>query len=84
MATAGMTIKNIQNNSRTTKIAPAATSLRPSTGFLRIRRSPETGTREGRSLNSLDTDVYHIRDGKVTEWWSFVEDGVGCQNVIRI
>jgi hypothetical protein len=33
-----------------------------------------TGTREGRSLNSMDTDVYHMKDGKITEWWSFVED----------
>lgn len=34
-----------------------------------------TGTREGRSLNSMDTDVYHMKDGKVTEFWSFAEDG---------
>ena len=33
-----------------------------------------TGTREGRSLNSMGTDVYHMKDGKVTEWWSFGED----------
>ena len=33
-----------------------------------------TGTREGRSLDSIDTDVYHMKDGKVTEFWSFVED----------
>ena len=33
-----------------------------------------TGTREGRSLDSSDTDVYHMKDGKVTEFWSFVED----------
>ncbi len=34
-----------------------------------------TGSRQGKQLNSLDTDVYHVSDGKVTEWWSFVEDG---------
>jgi len=34
-----------------------------------------TGTREGKSLDSMDTDVAHMKDGKVTEWWSFVEDG---------
>ncbi len=34
-----------------------------------------TGTREGRSLNSMDPNVYHMTDGKVTEWWSFAEDG---------
>ncbi len=33
-----------------------------------------TGSREGRQLNSLDTDVYHVSGGKVREWWSFVED----------
>ena len=33
-----------------------------------------TGTREGRSLDSMDTDVYHMKDGKVVEFWSFVED----------
>ena len=36
--------------------------------------STATGTREGRSLNSMATDVYHMKDGKVTEWWSFGED----------
>ncbi len=34
-----------------------------------------TASREGKQLNSLDTDVYHVSDGKVTEWWSFVENG---------
>ncbi len=33
-----------------------------------------TGSREGRQLNSLDADVYHVSGGKVREWWSFVED----------
>ncbi len=34
-----------------------------------------TASREGKQLNSLDADVYHVSDGKVTEWWSFVENG---------
>ncbi len=33
-----------------------------------------TGSREGKQLNSLDTDVYHMANGKVTEFWSFAED----------
>jgi ketosteroid isomerase-like protein len=33
-----------------------------------------TGSRQGRQLSSLDTDVYHISNGKVTEFWSFAED----------
>ena len=33
-----------------------------------------TGSRQGRQLSSLDTDVYHMSNGKVTEFWSFVED----------
>ena len=33
-----------------------------------------TATREGRSMDSMDTDVFHVKDGKVTEFWSFVED----------
>ena len=35
----------------------------------------ETGTREGRSLDSMVVDVYHMKDGKVLEFWSFAEDG---------
>jgi ketosteroid isomerase-like protein len=31
-------------------------------------------TREGRTLNSADIDVYHMTDGKITEFWSFSED----------
>ena len=34
-----------------------------------------TASREGKTYDSLDTDVYHVSGGKVTEWWSFVEDG---------
>ena len=33
-----------------------------------------TASRQGKQLNSLDTDVYHIRNGKITEAWSFTED----------
>jgi len=33
-----------------------------------------TASRQGRQLNALDTDVYHIRNGKVTEAWSFTDD----------
>ena len=33
-----------------------------------------TGSREGRQYDSLDTDVYHVEGGKVTEFWSFAED----------
>ena len=33
-----------------------------------------TASRQGKTYDSLDTDVYHVSGGKVTEWWSFVED----------
>jgi ketosteroid isomerase-like protein len=33
-----------------------------------------TGTRGGKRYDSLEIDVYHVRDGKVTEFWSFAED----------
>ncbi len=33
-----------------------------------------TGSREGKQYDSLDTDVYHVSNGKVTEFWSFTED----------
>ena len=33
-----------------------------------------TASREGKQLNVQVTDVYHIKDGKVVEFWSFVED----------
>ncbi len=33
-----------------------------------------TGSRQGKQLSSLDTDVYHMSNGKVTEFWSFAED----------
>ena len=33
-----------------------------------------TGTREGKRYDSLEMDVFHIKHGKVTEFWSFSED----------
>lgn len=32
------------------------------------------GSRQGKQLDLLGTDVYHVRNGKITEWWSFSED----------
>ncbi len=32
------------------------------------------GSREGKEYNALEIDVFHIREGKVTEFWSFSED----------
>lgn len=37
-----------------------------------LRRN--TASRQGKQLDMAAVDVYHIRDGKVTEWWSFTED----------
>ncbi len=33
-----------------------------------------TGTRRGKHQDSLEIDIHHIRNGKVTEFWSFSED----------
>lgn len=33
-----------------------------------------TATRDGKLYDSLEMDVYHVRDGKITEFWSFAED----------
>lgn len=33
-----------------------------------------TGTRDGKPYASLEVDVYHIADGKVTEFWSLSQD----------
>ncbi len=33
-----------------------------------------TASRRGKQLNLINTDVYHIKGGKVVEFWSFVED----------
>ncbi len=34
-----------------------------------------TASRQGKTYDSRDTDVYHVSGGKVTEWWSLVENG---------
>ena len=34
----------------------------------------ETASRQGKRLNAREADVYHVRNGKVTEFWSFAED----------
>ena len=31
-------------------------------------------SRQGKQLDLRGADIYHIRNGKVTEWWSFNED----------
>jgi len=33
-----------------------------------------TASRQGKQLDSLDTDVYHIRNGKVVEAWTTSQD----------
>ncbi|MDP2948688.1 MAG: nuclear transport factor 2 family protein [Chloroflexota bacterium] len=33
-----------------------------------------TATRQGKQYDSREVDIYHIRDGKVTEMWSLSED----------
>ncbi len=33
-----------------------------------------TASRQGRQYDAMDTDVYHMSGGKVTEFWSFAED----------
>ena len=33
-----------------------------------------TGSRQAKQLNSLDTDIYHVSNGKITEFWSLAED----------
>ena len=37
----------------------------------------ETGSRGGKQLNQLDVEVFHMKDGKITEWWSFAGDQRG-------
>ena len=32
------------------------------------------GNRQGKQLDVSNVDIYHIRDGKVMEFWSFPED----------
>ncbi len=33
-----------------------------------------TGSRDGKQYEALEIDTSHIRDGKITEFWSFSED----------
>ncbi len=33
-----------------------------------------TGSRPGKRYEALEIDVHHIRDGRITEFWSFSED----------
>ena len=33
-----------------------------------------TASRQGKQYDAMDTDVYHVSGGKVTEFWSFAED----------
>jgi hypothetical protein len=33
-----------------------------------------TGHRKGKQYDALEIDTFHIKDGKVTEFWSFSED----------
>jgi hypothetical protein len=39
-----------------------------------VALSRETGSRQGKQLDALTVQVYHIRDGKVTEAWSSFQD----------
>ena len=39
-----------------------------------VALSRATGSREGKQLNSLDAAVYHMANGKVTEFWFFTKD----------
>ena len=33
-----------------------------------------TASRPGKRLNARNVDVYHIRGGKISEWWSFTDE----------
>ena len=39
-----------------------------------VSLSRASASRQGKQLDLRGVDIYHIRNGKVTEWWSFVED----------
>ena len=39
-----------------------------------VSLSRASASRQGKQLDLRGADIYHIRNGKVTEWWSFVED----------
>ena len=33
-----------------------------------------TGSRQGKRLDALNAEVYHVKNGRITEWWSFTND----------
>ncbi len=33
-----------------------------------------TASRQGKQINVLESAIYHVRNGKVTEFWSFSQD----------
>jgi ketosteroid isomerase-like protein len=33
-----------------------------------------TGSRQGKQYRALEMDVFHIKDGRTSEFWSFSED----------
>ncbi|MEE8385569.1 MAG: nuclear transport factor 2 family protein [Dehalococcoidia bacterium] len=33
-----------------------------------------TGSRKDKQYNAMEIDVFHVREGKITEFWSFSED----------
>ena len=39
-----------------------------------VALSRSIGNRQGKQLDVSNVDIYHIRDGKVTEFWSIAED----------
>lgn len=39
-----------------------------------VALSQETASRQGKQLNSLSIQVYHLRQGQITEAWSFEQD----------
>jgi len=39
-----------------------------------VALSRATASRQGKQLDSLDVETYHVRNGKITEAWSFSED----------
>ena len=39
-----------------------------------VSLSRASASRQGKQLDLRGVDIYHIRNGKVTEWWSFTDD----------
>ena len=39
-----------------------------------VSLSRASASRQGKQLDLGGVDIYHIRNGKVTEWWSFTGD----------